>query len=226
MAHTISDWPRPASPATKTPGDAWSEGRVAARRCRARRAPRRAARRSRPRSGPVKPMASRTSCGRDLALGALDPAKRPSTSSTSTSRSARTCPPLVAEELLGADGVDPLAALLVRAWRPGRSSGRSATAGAPARSSRRPRHDLELGDRCARPAGGRCPRQSAPVSPPPMMTTCLPCAVIGGRSTRARQRTWLAAAGTPSPDGRRRARARAPAGRGRAVAPTASTTAS
>ena len=31
--------------------------------------------------------------------------------------------------------------------------------------------DLDLHDRSARPDGARCPRQSAPVSPPPRMTT-------------------------------------------------------
>ena len=39
----------------------------------------------------------------------------------------------------------------------------------------------------------RCevPRQSAPVSPPPMITTCLPSAVIGGASMSPCC-TWLA----------------------------------
>ena len=62
--------------------------------------------------------------------------------------------------------------------RPGRSSGRSATAGSSARA---------LGGfgmisswvTEAAPCRCEVPRQSAPVSPPPMITTCLPAALTG-----------------------------------------------
>ena len=109
---------------------------------------------------------------------------------------------VVAEEALGVDGEHALAALLVgrrRAvdHRPGRPRGWR---------------------RAARPAGGagsrtgvtdaapwRCavPRQSAPVSPPPMMMTCLPLArdghVLDGEV--ALLHAGWTTAGTPSPGG-------------------------
>ena len=70
------------------------------------------------------------------------------------------------------------------------------------------------------------PTQSAPVSPPPMTTTCLPSAVIGGRHEVALlhlvgQRQVL----HRLVDAVQLA-ARGPAGRGRSVAPAAMTTAS
>ena len=72
IAQTISDWPRPASPATKTPVDGGGVRRRRARRCRARRGRRRAAR-----PGPSLLRAGEAhreqhQLGRDLALGALD----------------------------------------------------------------------------------------------------------------------------------------------------------
>ena len=63
---------------------------------------------------------------------------------------------------------------------------------------------------CTDAAPWRCavPRQSAPVSPPPMMTTCLPLASIGDRAERALAAPGWTASGTPWPGGSRRARAR------------------
>ncbi len=77
---------------------------------------------------------------------------------------------------------------------------------------------------CTLAAPWRCdvPRQSAPVSPPPMMTTFLSLAVIGGSpsspTTGSPFCTRLAQAGTPSPGGCRRVHGRgdrqvAPVGR-------------
>ena len=110
--------------------------------------------------------------------------------------------------------VDPLAALLVRARRPGRSSGRSATAGL-GRALRGGCGMISSWVTDAAPCRCAVPRQSAPVSPPPMMTTCLPAAVIG--DGRVALRPGWPAAGTPSPGGCRRARGPAPAGRAATV---------
>ena len=70
------------------------------------------------------------------------------------------------------------------------------------------------------------PRQSAPVSPPPMMTTCLPSAEIGRLGQQRPPAPGWTASGSPWPGGCPRARGPGPGrSRGR-VAPPASTTAS
>ena len=145
IAQTISDCPRPASPATKTPGTEDVVGHVArdvaalvevdaelldqARLLRAGEAHR-----------------EEHQLGRDLALGALDLGELAALEDHVDQAQRPDVAVLVAEELLGGHGVDPLAALLVgrgdaerhRVRRP-RLARRAAT--------RRLGHDLELRDR-------------------------------------------------------------------------------
>ena len=117
------------------------------RRCRARRPPRRGRRRSPSRWAPVKPMARKTrSAGSSRSVPSTF-WNRPSTRSTSCSSSARTLPGVVAEEALGVDRVQPLAALLVGAGDPhDHRVGRPRVA-VLRPAVRRRRHDLQLGDR-------------------------------------------------------------------------------
>jgi hypothetical protein len=154
------------------------------RRCRARRARRRAGRAARRARGRRSP--SRAARGRrELEVGALDLLERHAAVDAPSARprgprSARDVAVVVAEEALGVDRVDPLAALLVRrrdavdhrVGRPRhRVSARASGGGAGSRT----------GAPTAAPWRCAVPRQSAPVSPPPMMTTCLPFGVIGAR---------------------------------------------
>ena len=124
--------------------------------------------------------------GGDLPLGALDLLEAPAAELHLDELTPRTRPSL-AEELLGGHGVHALAALLVgggdaeehRVGRP-RLAGGALLGG--------PRQDLELVTDLA-PWRCEVPRQSAPVSPPPMMMTSLPSAVtwpstLSPRATR------------------------------------------
>jgi hypothetical protein len=91
IAQTISDWPRPASPATKTPE---TEVMYAASRAMLPRSSR-----STPScstspgfSGPTKPIAKSTSCAGISRSVPSTSSNFPSLNSTSTSRRARTLP--------------------------------------------------------------------------------------------------------------------------------------
>ena len=89
---------------------------------------------------------------------------------------------VVAEEALGVHREDALAALFVCGRRRGRSAG---TCGQGCASGRSSGGRGRISNWCTdwpRPGGCAVPRQSAPVSPPPMITTRLPAAVIGGAS--------------------------------------------
>ena len=128
-------------------------------------------------------------------------------------RSARTPPSLVAEEALGVDRVH-------RARRPPRGpsdtrniSGQVGHGLTPASRSSGGRGMISNWWIDAAPWRWAVPRQSAPVSPPPMMTTCLPSAVIWPLDQVALLHPVGRAAGTPSPGGCRRARGRGWAGR-------------
>ena len=205
----------------------WSCSARRARRCRARSSSTPRCRAAPRFSGPTKPIASSTSCAGQLLLGArdrLEPALGVALDLDEPQRAPR-WPSLVADELAGGDRVDAARRPPRGPTRRGRSSGTSATASRSVRCSGG-RGMISSWVTDAAPCRCAVPRQSAPVSPPPMMTTCLPSAVIGRRRRcRPAARGWPAA-GTPSPGGRRRARARASAGRASAVAPPASTTAS
>ena len=155
----------------------WSRAARRGRRCRARRARRRAARAGRCCSGPTKPIASSTSSHGQLDARCPATGSKPAVDELDLDQRAapRTLPSSSPRKRSVLTGVDPLAALLVRRRRPGRSSGRSARAGRSGRSSG---GRGRISSWVTEAAPWRCavPRQSAPVSPPPMITTCLPAA--------------------------------------------------
>ena len=145
IAQTISDWPRPASPQTKTPSSlVWY---VASRRTLPRASSSTPSCSSNPvsRSGPSEAHreqhqlpGSPARCPRPAGTAAVH-------RSTSTSRSPATWP-VVVDELRGGHRVDPLAALLVRGGHP--VDHRVRRPRLVVRTLvRRPRHDLQLGDR-------------------------------------------------------------------------------
>ena len=151
---------------------------------------------------------------------------RPSTISTSWSAQGPHVAVVVAEEALGVDRVDPLAALLVGRGDLVASSGRWATGWRRAGSSGG-RGMISNWWTDAAPWRCAVPRQSAPVSPPPMMTTCLPSAVIGTSSTARSPSCTRLAHGRYSIAWWMPSSSRPGIGRSRpAVAPPASTTAS
>ena len=92
IAQTMSDWPRPASPATNTPASLRLRSRRRGRSCRARRTAGRAASLDGSVSGPVKPRARSTrSAGISRSVPAFG-TRRPSRYSVSATRMARTSP--------------------------------------------------------------------------------------------------------------------------------------
>ncbi len=179
MAQTMSDWPRCMSPAANTPGtlviQRSSRPDVAAlgepdaeigEHARPLRA--HEAHREQHQIGVHDVLAAgdrlRTRCGRP-----------PARALTLTACSCAHAAVGIAREPLGRHREDALAALLVRRATPGRCWATPATD-----CRRRARRAVAAAARTGAPsvAPWRCtvPRQSAPVSPPPMITTCLPSA--------------------------------------------------
>ena len=107
--------PRPMSPATNTPCDVGDPRVVALARCRGRRVRHRRSVSRRRFSGPTKPMASRTRARAGTPARTLDGLELMPPSSNARPRVSECATlPSSADESLGVDGVDPLAALLVR----------------------------------------------------------------------------------------------------------------
>ena len=222
MAHTIRLWPRPMSPATNTPGTLVMNAASRATLPRASKAT--------PRSvEPAAPLRAdeahrqQHELARQLEVGALDLLEAAVDHLDLVRPQRAHVAVVVADEALGVDREDPLAALFVGRRRALHQRPRRPRVGVGADVGR-PGQDLELVDDAA-PWRCAVPRQSAPVSPPPMITTCLPSArdrrsarspcctrLAGGRYSIA---WWMPFSSRPG------------TGRSRhAVAPAASTTAS
>ena len=177
IAHTMRLCPRPMSPQANTPGLAGHERRVA--------------RDVAPRVeldaevleqagafGAEEAHREQHELARQLEVGALD-LLEPAVDHLDLVRTQRAhVAVVVADEALGVHAVDALAALFVRRRHPEDVGERRPRVGGRAGVGRRGR----ISNWCTDTAPWRCavPRQSAPVSPPPMITTRLPAAVIGG----------------------------------------------
>ena len=202
IAHTISDWPRRASPAANTPRTLVAYvGRldVAARvACDAERVEQRG-------SGPTKPIASSTSsAGCDSSVPATG-----SNGGAPLFRSQWICSTLPLPERCGgrdreAAARRPPSARTTCAASRARAATASARPGGCAGGS--PSSSICVTD--AAPSRCALATQSAPVSPPPITITCLPAAVMR-RARPCRRRRGFGRRGTPSRSARRRARARA-----------------
>ena len=117
MAQTISDWPRPMSPATNTPGTRSAYDAVAGDVAALVELDAEVV--EQPVTlGPGEAHGQQHQLAGDLRSVPATGSNRPLGQSTSVSRSARTPPSASPRNSCGGDGVDPLAALLVGGGHP------------------------------------------------------------------------------------------------------------
>ena len=155
--------------------------RRCARRCRGHPAPRRTGSTQGSCSTPVKPIARNTKSA-GICRSVPSTGLEPTVDHLDLDQLSRPDPTVsVVDEALGRHRVHAVAALFVGAARPDRSSDRWATADRPGDPpAGRGRISSWVTD--AAPCRCDVPRQSAPVSPPPMITTCLPLTSMSARS--------------------------------------------
>ncbi len=187
IAHTMSEAPRCMSPATNTPSASVCQSVVGVQdAARLRVMPNWSS--SGCCSVPSKPMASSTRSARrsrsepGVTVAVRTPSMRSTTDVGDPDRGD--VAGAVVDELLHGDAEDPVAALLVRRVVAQDRPARSATGAGRRLGPRAGSGYWSSWMTSAAPWRWATPRQSAPVSPPPMITTCLPAASIGVVSCR------------------------------------------